>query len=325
MRSICRKLNLWMRFEGIQGEGTMKIDRLIGIIMILLRQGRATAPELAERFEVSRRTINRDIEDICRAGIPLVTMQGYGGGISIADSFKVDRSLITQEELQAIFFGVKGLDGVSERPHFRALAEKLCSGPADTAAEGAILIDLASHYQTPLTQKIAAVKGAIQERRRLSFRYCYEKGECRRTIEPYKLVFKWSSWYVWGYCLDREAFRLFKLNRLWDIEWDGERFETRKAPVEELDLDRFFSAGTLHLKARFAQSEKYRLIEEYGVGCYQEERERGLLLERDFVSWKNMREWVLSFGDRVEVLEPEELRADLRRQAENLLRQYQDT
>ena len=77
----------------------MKIDRLIGIITILLQQDKITAPELAERFEVSRRAINRDIEDICKAGIPLITHQGYGGGISIADGYKIDKSLFTEDEM----------------------------------------------------------------------------------------------------------------------------------------------------------------------------------------------------------------------------------
>lgn len=71
----------------------MKTERLLGIVMVLLQQDKVTAPQLAERFEVSRRTINRDIEDICKAGIPLVTEQGRGGGISILDSYKVDTAL----------------------------------------------------------------------------------------------------------------------------------------------------------------------------------------------------------------------------------------
>ena len=110
----------------------MKIDRLIGIITILLQKDQVTAPELAERFEVSRRTINRDIEDICQAGIPLVTTQGYGGGISIADGFKVDHTLLTQEELQLVFSGLKGLDSVSERSHSLRLAEKLSATAINT-------------------------------------------------------------------------------------------------------------------------------------------------------------------------------------------------
>ena len=86
----------------------MKIDRLIGITMLLLQKGKVTAPELAERFEVSRRTISRDIEDICRAGIPLVTVQGYGGGISIAEGYRVNKAFLTEAELQAVFAGWTG-------------------------------------------------------------------------------------------------------------------------------------------------------------------------------------------------------------------------
>ena len=297
----------------------MKIDRLMGIVTILLQQEKITAPELAQRFEVSRRTINRDIEDICRAGIPLVTTQGYGGGVSIAEGFKLDKSLLTADELQAILSGVRGLDSVSAAPQLPALSEKLSGQVPDD-----ILIDLASHYQTPLTQKIAAIRRAIRDRRLLSFDYYYEKGECRRTMEPYKLVFRWSAWYVWGWCLDREAFRLFKLNRLWDLELGEGLFRARELPPEELDFDRRFSAGAYRLKALFEGSEKYRLIEEYGPDCYQE-TPAGLLLERDFASYSNMREWVLSFGNRAEVLEPEELRADLKRQAEAMLKKYRGT
>lgn len=297
----------------------MKIDRLMGIVTILLQQDKITAPELARRFEVSRRTINRDIEDICRAGIPLVTTQGYGGGVSIAEGFTLDRSLLTRDELQAILSGVRGLDSVSVAPRLPALAGKLSGQVPDD-----ILIDLASHYQEPLTQKIAAIRTAIREKRPLTFDYCYEKGECRRTIEPYKLIFRWSAWYVFGWCLEREAFRLFKLNRLWGLELGAESFLAREFPSEELDFDRRFSAGTYRLKALFERSEKYRLVEEYGPNCYQE-TESGLLLERDFVSYSNMREWMLSFGDRAEVLEPEKLRADLLGRAEALLKKYRGT
>lgn len=305
--------------EKDNGGIAMKIDRMMGIVTILLKQDKITAPELARRFEVSRRTINRDIEDICRAGIPIVTTQGYGGGVSIAEGFKLDKSLLTGDELQAILSGVKGLDSVSAEPHFPTLAEKLPGGSSDD-----ILIDLASHYQGPLTEKIAAIQAAIQNRLPLSFDYYYEKGQCRRAIEPYKLVFRWSAWYVWGWCPERQAFRLFKLNRLWNLEQGAEPFETREFPPEEMDFDRHFSARTYRLKALFAESERYRLVEEYGPDCYRE-TPNGLLLERDFASCSNMREWVLSFGGQAEVLEPKDLRTELLRQAEAMLKKYRGT
>lgn len=297
----------------------MKIDRLIGIVTILLQQDKITMPELAARFEVSRRTINRDIDAICRAGIPLVTTQGYGGGVSVAEGFRLDRSLLTEDELQMILSGVKGLDSVWDTPHSETLSEKLS---ADTS--GTILIDLASHYQASLTEKIAAIREAIQDRRYISFQYYYEKGECSRTIEPYKLVFKWSAWYVWGWCLEREDFRLFKLNRLWGLETSADTFTLWDLPLQKLDFDRHLATGAICLKALFEKSEKYRLIEEYGPDCCCEHQGQ-LLLELDFASYSNMQEWVLSFGSQAEVLEPEGLRADLLQQAEALLKKYRGT
>ena len=297
----------------------MKIDRLMGIVTILLQQDKVTAPELAERFEVSRRTINRDVEDICKAGIPLVTAQGRGGGISIADGYKMDKALFTGEELQAILTGLKGVDSISKTSYSARLGEKLSGKTNRVIFDDVILIDLASYAKTPLTHKIDVIKNAVRDHRLISFLYFYEKGECRRTIEPYRIVFRWSSWYVLGYCLQRKAFRLFKLNRLWDLETCHEGFEPRDLPPRELAFDEYFTEGKLHLKALFEEGEKYRLIEEYGIECYTVEEDHRLLLERDFASYKNMLEWILSFGDKTEVLEPEELRADVRRQAENIL------
>jgi len=300
----------------------MKIDRLIGIITILLQRGKATAPELAEHFEVSRRTINRDIEDICRAGIPLVTTQGYGGGVSIADGYQINRFPLTQEDLLHLFSGLKGMGSVLKTPP--GLAEKL-SAKASDSSEDIVIVDLASHYRASLSKKAAVIKDAILDRHVISFRYYYEKGECQRRIEPYRLVFRWSSWYVWGYCLDRRAFRLFKLNRLWELESGPDTFAPRELPLREPDLDRHLAEGSIHLKAIFQESEKYRLIDEYGIDSCCAAEEKGLLFEWDFADYRNMREWVLSFGSHVEVLEPDSLRVELRQIGVDFLKKYRGT
>lgn len=302
----------------------MKIDRLIGILTILLQQEKTTAPELAQRFEVSRRTISRDIEDICRAGIPLVTTQGYGGGISIADGYKIDKSLLTQEEFQALFAGLRGLDSISRTPVSSNFLDKLSSTGNRITLQEVILIDLASHYQEPLTQKIEELKKAILGKRLVAFRYFYEKGECLRTAEPYYLLFQWSSWYLFGYCVDKKDFRRFKLQRLWDLEILDEHFVAREIPNDRMDFHNTFHSGTFHFKAEFRPSEKYRLIDEYGADCYSPCENGTVLFEWDFTSYENMRQWTLSFGDRVRVLEPERLKHDLRQQAKNILTQYQD-
>lgn len=297
----------------------MKIDRLMGIAMLLLQREKVTAPELARRFEVSRRTINRDIEDLCKAGIPIATTQGRNGGISILEGYKVEAAVLSEEERQAVISGLKGIDSVSGTPYLAGVMEKLSRKNSALQADDAVIIDLASHYRRPLTQKLEALKWAIHARRQVTFRYYYEKGEGVRHIEPYHLIFKWSDWYVLGYCLARQDYRLFKLNRLWELEVDGQGYTPRAVPEEVLRLENYFSSQAFHLKALFAKEEKYRLIEEYGVDCYRETEGGELLLERDFTSYRELCRWVFGFGDRVRVLEPERLLEDQRRQAENIL------
>lgn len=299
----------------------MKLDRLMGIVMILTRQGQATAPELAERFEVSRRTINRDIETLCKAGVPIVTIQGRGGGISIAQGYRVDHSLLTREELAAVLAGLQGVDSVSPTSYRAGLESKLGWAAGE---DPVISIDLSSHYQDPLTQKLAVLKSAAVKRHLVSFRYYSEKGESLRQIEPYRLLFCWWDWYVWGWCLDRKDFRLFKLRRLWELTEEPRPFAPRPLPPEGPDPEGYFRKGTFHLKARFSKSEKYRLIEEYGPDCYQEESS-GLLFERTFSGERHMLEWVLSFGKNVEVLEPKIFQIQLRQQAEGILSNYGKT
>lgn len=300
----------------------MKIDRLIGIITILLQNDKVTAPALARRFEVSKRTINRDIEDICKAGIPVVTTQGYGGGISIANGYKVDKTVFTKNELRDIFAGLSGIDSISKRSATSSLLDKLSAEKQRIVADDMIMIDLASHYQASLVPKIDLIKTAISAKRVLSFQYYYEKGEMERRIEPYHLVFKWSAWYLFGFCLDRQAYRLFKLNRLWNLHILDETFAARDVPREALALDERLSEPNVHLKALFEVSEKHRLIDEYGIDCFTIDTDGKLLFERDFANYNNMREWIFSFGDKVFVLAPKELRDERKKQAKNILKQH---
>ena len=114
----------------------MKLDRLIAILSVLLNQEQATAPELAKRFEVSRRTINRDIEALNQAGIPIVTQQGAGGGIRIMDGFRMDRTALTSGDMQAILAGLRSLDSISGTNQYRQLMEKISPDCYDLTPEG---------------------------------------------------------------------------------------------------------------------------------------------------------------------------------------------
>jgi len=199
----------------IGGTPQMKLDRLLGILTVLLQNDRVTAPELAEKFEVNRRTIGRDIDALCQAGIPIVTHQGVGGGITIAEGFKLDKSVLTTEELSGIVAALKGIGSISERSKLERTLDKLrANSDAVVSMREPVIIDLASHYKGQLTGKIETIKRAVLEARLIEFDYFYEKGESRRRIEPYFIIFQWSSWYVFGFCLERYDWRMFKLLRL---------------------------------------------------------------------------------------------------------------
>ena len=299
----------------------MKMERLIGILSILLQREKVTAPELAEHFEVSRRTIQRDIESLCRAGIPISTAQGAGGGISIMEGYRVDRTVLTAPEMQAILAGLRSLDSVSGTRRYVQLMEKLSAGTGGLMSGGAhMLIDLSSWYKTSLPPKIELIHGAVQQHRTISFTYFSPKGESVRTVEPYYLLFHWSAWYVWGWCQTREAFRLFKLNRMAALT-AGEPFAPRSAPLPDLEPERIFPANE-QVAVRFAPACRWRLVEEYGVDSFTVEPDGWLRFTGGFPDADSALSWVLTFGDKAELLEPEELRKQLGALAEILADRY---
>ncbi len=300
----------------------MKIDRLLGIITILLQKGKATAPELSKRFEVSTRTIFRDVEDICKAGIPLVTAQGGGGGISIAEGYRLSHSALTVDEMDSILTGLKSIVSVSDPSRIERLISKLAPGrEAVVSIQDSIVIDLASHQKASIAQKIAMIRAAIAESRLLSFEYYSEKGHQPRTIEPYYIAFKWNAWYVFGYCKDRDDFRLFKLNRLWDARLLDESFFPREIPVEEYDLDGYFEGGKT-VTMLFDKSVEYLLAEEYGPESYTFDALGRIRMTVDYTNERFIRRWILGFGDDAVVLDPPELAEDIKQTVRNLNHLY---
>ena len=171
----------------------MVIDRLIGILAILLREGQVTAGDLAARFEVSVRTIRRDIDRLCRAGIPLATARGAGGGVSIMEGYGLDRTVLTSGDRGAILAGLRSLDSVSGTGYYRQLMEKLPAAPGDSP-DDCVLIDLASWYGPALGPRLELLKGACLDRRTVAFTYCAPGGESLGRVDPARLVFRWSSW-----------------------------------------------------------------------------------------------------------------------------------
>ena len=289
----------------------MKIDRMIGILSVLLQEEKITAPELAERFEVSRRTINRDIEDLCKAGIPIQTTQGFGGGISIMSGYRMDRTILTSKDMQMILAGLRSLDSVSGSGYYGQLMEKIQAGSSEfISGRDSILIDLSSWYGETLAPKIESLQDAIGDRCLVKFRYYAPSGESNRTIEPYYLIFRWSNWYLWGWCLKKKGFRLFKLNRMDKVQKTEKSFECREASVPDLSNEKLFPGG-IKVKALFESDQKWRLVEEFGLSCFKEQDDGKLLFIADYTDMDNLISWLLTFGDKVELLEPKEARKRL--------------
>lgn len=301
----------------------MKIDRLIGILSILLQKEKVTAPELAEKYEVSRRTINRDIEALCKAGIPIVTAQGQNGGISIMEGYKIDNTLLTSADMQAILAGLGSLDSVSGTNQVAQLMEKLSVG-ASTLIPGSqnILIDLSSWYKESLAPKIDYIRKAMDGHYTVCFHYYAPKRESERIIEPYYLIFRWSSWYVWGYCRERKDYRLFKINRMEELRL-GDPFPTKSVPFPDLSNERIFPGG-IRVKALFEPECKWRLVEEFGKDCFEEQEDGKLLFHADYTDAENLLTWLLTFRDQVILLEPEELRKELMDSIEKMGRRYKE-
>ncbi len=290
----------------------MKIDRLLAILTLLLDKETVTAPELADYFEVSRRTINRDIEALNLAGFPIVTKQGSGGGISLLNHFKLDRSLLKEEELSKIISGLKGLESVSNNSNIKLLLKKLTPGKNQIRdISENITIDLASFYKNSLSEKIEIIELAIKAMRCIEFYYYSNSGESLRLVEPYKIIYKWSDWYLFAYCRKRSDFRMFKLNRLWEPTPLLEKFEVRSIPVEKSDYDSHLDDNN-EIEVLFNNKVKYLLVESYGPNCFTETDDgllhyRGNYTNKDFII-----RWILGFGDKAQVVKPESIKKEIR-------------
>lgn len=300
----------------------MKLDRLIGILTVLLQNERMTAPQLAEKFEVTRRTIGRDIDALCQAGIPIVTYQGVRGGISIAEGYKLDKSVLTSDELSGMITALKGIGSVSETAQIERILDKLgIRNEAMVSLQEPVIIDLASHYKGSLTSKIALIKQAILEKRLIKFDYYYEKGEMPRCIEPYFVIFQWMAWYVFGFCPQRQDFRMFKLTRLWNLEPCEERYVSREIPPERKSFHSYF-VDDKKLVGLFHPSVKYQLIESYGLNCFTKTEEGKLRFEITYTNEAYIISWILSFGNKVKVIEPPDIAEKIKEIAENIILNY---
>lgn len=300
----------------------MRLDRLIGILSILLQKDKATTAELAEKFEVSRRTIIRDIDAINMAGIPIVSERGRGGGVYIMSGYKLDRTVLSSEDMKSILAGLQSLDSVSGTNRYKQLMDKVSAGGSNSNGKGDdIKIDLAGWDKSGLSEKIELIKSAMESGETIAFSYYAPSGESRREIEPYHLIFQWSGWYVWGYCLMRNNYRMFKLSRLAELKRTGKSREKREVP--QYVCDKFNHTETeIEATVRFDKSVRWRLADEFGRDSLIV-HENGDV-ERTF-TWSDVPsffQYILTFGDKAEIISPIEYREQLKELVKSIYDKY---
>lgn len=290
----------------------MKVDRLVSIIMLLLEKERVGAQELAEMFEVSPRTIYRDIDAINMAGIPVRSTSGVGGGFEIMQQYKLDKNVFSTSDLSAILMGLSNLSGVMRGDELvSALAKVKSFIPADRAKDievkaNQICIDLSPWMGNRNIQPyFEMIKTALQESRLLSFEYIAHHGnKTTRTVEPYQLVLKSSHWYLQGYCHKRNDFRLFRLSRISNLKIQEETFEPRDYQKPILDSAGILKTMQTRIKIRIHKSVMDRMLDYCAYEDFSPDGDKHYIVDFPFIENEYYYDILLSFGDKCECLEP---------------------
>lgn len=289
----------------------MQIHRLFEIVFLLLKRKTMTAGELAEHFDVSKRTILRDIDILSSSGIPVYTIQGKGGGISIMENYVLSRSILTDGEQEKILLALQGLNAAPQIGTDKLL-QKL-EGLFNKADTNWIEVDFSRWGQGPAdNKKFDILKSAILNQMGITFDYISSSGERNgRNVYPLKLVFKSKAWYLQAFCTCRQDYRTFKINRMLKITNTDERFDQlyyNPPPIEDTNTP---SDSLVLVELVFAPHVMYRVYDEFDDGAI----ERG---DNDYFrvtakvpedNW--LYSFLLSFGKDVSVVSPENVKLHL--------------
>lgn len=290
---------------------SLKIERLLAITVMLLNRRRVTAKELAERFEVSVRTIYRDVETLNGAGIPVVSSQGHAGGLAIPDNYKLSRQLLTFEDMLSLLTALKGVNRTLKNEDIERVIAKITAlipeekEPLYRSHADSFVIDLSPWGTADLQRdKVQAVHGAVSRSVLLGFAYTGADGRAsERLVEPHTMLYKGFTWYLLAWCRTRRDFRLFRLSRMRDVKPLPERFARRPlAP-----LDRFLeqdSRPPVELVLKFHPSLRVKLEEHIAPSQLREDGEGRLIATLTMPEDDWVLSFLLSFGDKLEVVSP---------------------
>ena len=295
----------------------MQESRLFRIVYFLLNRGQVTAAELAREFEVSVRTIYRDIDALSGAGIPVYAETGRNGGISLLDNYVLDRTLLSEKERQDILAALQSLSAAGNTCD-KATLDKLSALfrlPSDNWYE----VDFSRWGEVAQdNNKFEDLKKAVVCHRCVQISYVGAyTAESSRKIHPLKLLYKSRAWYVKAYCAEKKDFRLFKLHRI--IRW--ELLEEEFIPVswpEPSEEEKTPEQDQTPIVLRFSREVAYRVYDEFDLNHIQEQENGEMLVTAYMPQDGWLTGFLLSFGAQVEVISPAYLREVLAAQAREI-------
>lgn len=296
----------------------MQINRLFEIVYLLLNQPTLTAGQLAEHFEVSPRTIYRDVELLSSSGIPVYMTKGKGGGISLLPDFVLNKTVLTDSEKADVLSALHAVDAVSldkTNTAVNKLSSLFGSGSSDWVevdfSDWANADEEASVFNT--------LKAAILGKQAIAFLYHGEKNSAQRTVEPLKLCFKGQSWYLYAHCRLREDYRFFKLRRIKELSVLPEHFE-RNSPAKLFNDPHVFPDEFVTITLKLGKELAYRVYDEFTQ--YEQQPDGSFIAHLTMPGGDWVHHYLATFGAQCEVLAPEEIRQQITEQLKKTLQQY---
>lgn len=301
----------------------MKLNRLLEITILLMNKNTITAKDLAERFQVSTRTIYRDLDVLSASGVPVYTNKGKGGGISLLEGFTLNQALISEKERESILLALTTLQA-TRYPDIDLILDKIGTVFKNIKVSDWVHIDFTPWGSNPHeNNKFKEIKRAIIERKIISFDYVNNEGErSQRSIEPMQLIFKGLSWYLKGYCMLKNEFRIFRISRVKNVIVTKEAF-SRRILGEENESDFFqTSKPIIPLKLLFKPQVLNRVYDDFEFSCITKHSDGTTEVCVLFPEDEWVYTYILSFGSSVEVLEPISMRHNIAKRLEETLKQY---
>lgn len=307
----------------------MRTDRLYAMTLYLLNHGKTSAAQLAKHFEVSVRTVQRDMDALCQAGIPVYALSGSNGGYAISESFTMNNQLISQEEFAYIATALQGLRTVTNHKRADEILDKLFALSNAGKNAGEMILDFSVLCEGD-EKLLQALQSAVAKRSIIWFTYTNNKGETKKhLVEPIAVIFRWYAWYLLAYSIEKEDYRTYKLVRMSDLQITGEIFQREHASTESIiaKCDRAYQNNVPPTRVKMYCSNKAaHRIREYLNGKVLETYEDGSVVMEIFVV-EGEQWWigvVLSQGADVKILEPEHIRQRIIESAGEILFLYKE-